>query len=334
MTEPRDHDGLDDETSDPRLSETAQEWVVRLVSGQITAEELNRLKGWLVEDPSHQRAFERERKVWQQLDQLKSTSAVLANGDHWDAKQPTVVPRPARRYALVGGFAAACLAFVVLYQDIRTFLLADYQTGVGLQQVVTLPDGGLAHLNTDTAIAVDYSDQQRGIHLLRGEALFEVVPDPQRPFRVRAQDGTTQAVGTAFVVRAEDRQTRVTVVEGTVSIVAGADGQSGSSVIVHRDQQTLYRPGETPQHARAADGASAKAWSKGIIAIEGQSFVHAMAELDRYRPGRIIVLADLSRTKSVSGRFALQNVDDAITALAQIQGLRVVHVTDYLVFIL
>ncbi|MFY4728861.1 FecR family protein [Nitrospira sp. BLG_2] len=242
--------------------------------------------------------------------------------------------RHAGRYALVGGLVAACLAVVVLYQDIRTVLFADHYTAVGCQQVVTLPDGGVAYLNTETAIAVDYSERERRIHLLRGEALFEVVSNPARPFRVLAQEGTTQAVGTAFVVRAENKQTRVTVVEGTVGVVAGADAHARPPMLVQKDQQTVYRSGEAPQHVRPANGASAKAWSKGIIVIEGQPFAHAMAEIDRYRPGRIIVLADRSRTKPVSGRFALQNLDDAIAALTKIQGLRVMQVTDYLVFIL
>ncbi|MGC4098068.1 MAG: FecR domain-containing protein [Nitrospira sp.] len=334
MTQPIDHGDFKGGQSESGLSEIAQEWIVRLVSGQITEEEIHRLKVWLAEDPSHQRAFERERKVWQELSRLEGVSAALALEGDQSFKQPLAVRRRARWFALVGAGIAACLAVVVLYQDIRTFLLADYQTGVGLQRVVTLPDGGVVYLNTDTAIAVDYSEQERGIHLLRGEALFEVVSNPQRPFRVQAQKGMTQAVGTVFVVRAEDQQTRVTVVEGTVGIAAGTEAQAGQSVLVHRDQQTVYRPGETPQNVRTVDGASAKAWSKGMIVIDGQPFAHAMAELDRYRPGRILVLADLSRTKPVSGRFALQNVDDAIAALAQIQGLNVVHMTDYFVVIL
>ncbi|BCA57177.1 hypothetical protein W02_43170 [Nitrospira sp. KM1] len=272
--------------------------------------------------------------VWQQLDQLEAASAALVKEDGWNPDQPSGVQRHARHYALAGGLAAACLAFIILYQDIRTFLLADYRTGVGHQQVITLPDGGVAHLNTDTAIAVDYSEHERRIRLLRGEALFEVVSNAQQPFRVLSQQGMTQAVGTAFVVRAEDQQTRVTVTEGRVSVFAGTDAQAGQPVAVLKDQQTVYRPGKPPHNPRTTDGVSATSWSKGIIVIEGQSFADAMAELDRYRPGRIVVLADRSRTKSVSGRFTLQSVDDAIAALAKIQGLRVVYITDYLVLIL
>ncbi|SLM48871.1 putative iron acquisition-like protein [Nitrospira japonica] len=333
MADQIDQDNTGD-THASGVSDIAQEWIVRLVSGRITAEELRLLKAWLAEQPSHQRAFDRERTVWQQLDQLQHVSAALLEEDRRTPEPPARLRRHGRRYALVGGLAAACLAFIVLYQDIRAFLLADHHTGVGHVQVVTLPDGGLAHLNSDTAIAVSYTDHERRVDLLRGEALFEVVSNPQRPFRVAAQDGVTQAVGTAFVVRADPQQTRITVVEGTVGVFAGTDVQTGQQVIVRKDQHTVYRPGETPQDARPADGGSAKAWSQGIIAIEGQPFAQAMAELDRYRPGRIVVLADRSRTKPVSGRFKIQKVDDAISALAKLQGLQVVHVAGYFVFIL
>lgn len=336
MGEPTDHDDARFAQPDESVSSLAREWVIRLASGRITDEEMGRFKSWLAASPTHRAAFDRERTFWRQLDQLEGVR------DEWTvdsvrqgSEQTRSSLRPVRRAALVGGGVAACIALLVLYQDIRLFLLSDYRTAVGQQQVVTLPDGSVAHLNTDSALAVTYTGEERRIDLLRGEAFFTVRPDPRKPFRVLAQGGVTQAVGTAFVVQAHEQQTRVTVAEGTVevSVVVGGRG-TGSSVLVRKDEQTAYRFGEPPQAVASHDSHVATDWTRGAIVIDGQPFAQAMAELDRYRPGRIVVFADASRTKPVSGRFTPAGIDDALTALAATQGLSVIRVTNYLVVVL
>jgi transmembrane sensor len=182
---------------------------------------------------------------------------------------------------------------------------------------------------------VSYTADERRIELLRGEALFDVVPDRQKPFRVLAQGGVTQAVGTAFAVHAQDRQTQVVVTKGTVAVSTAMEGpERGSTVTVQKNQQTIYRQDRTPSAVQAVEGDSLVAWARGSIVIERQPFARAMAELNRYRSGRIVVLADLSRTKPVSGRFTIAGIDDAIVALASTQHLKVLRITDYLILIL
>jgi len=337
MSDSTDYDNPGSE-NEKRISLTAREWVIRLASGEISGDELHQFKSWLAEDPSHQEAFDRERLFWQQLDRLEDSQS-------WDQDDPQQWTQPyqdqslaRRRFSrtvVLSGLTAACLALVFLYPAIKMFLLADYHTSVGEQTMVTLPDGGTAYLNTDSAIALTYAGDERRIDLLRGEAFFEVVPNKQKPFRVIAQDGVTEAVGTAFVVRAEEQQTSVTVTEGTVTVSSAPNGQGISqSIAVHAGERTIYHQGEAPQLVETIDRDVATAWVEGTIVIEGQPFEHAIAEIDRYRPGRIVVLADLSHAKPVSGRFTLDGIDEAIGAFAATQGFTVLRVTDYLVFIL
>lgn len=318
-------------TTDKELSCIARDWVIRLASGHITEAELQRFKRWLGESSLHQRSFDHERTFWQQLEPLRGVTPAGHSVESFSS------PRPRRyhRRVVIGGAIAAGLAGILFYQDIRLFFSADHRTATGQQQIVTLPDGGLAHLNTDTAIAVMYSERERRIELLKGEAFFEVVPNTQAPFRVLTQGGFTQAVGTAFAVHAHERQATVTVTEGIVDVATRVvDADQPASVTVRKDQQTSYRVGEAPRSATAIDSRSAIAWTRGGIVIDKKPFPEAMAELDRYRPGRIVVLGDLSRTKPVSGRFTLEGIDDAITALAKTQGLTVVRLTPYFVLIL
>jgi len=320
-------------SADEQLSRIARDWVLRLASGHLTKNELWQFKQWLAEHPTHQRTFEDERAFWQGLEPLKT---VIPANHGTEQLAPVRKQRLRHHWRLViSGAVAAGLAGVLFYHDIRLFFSADHRTATGQQRIVQLPDGGLAHLNTDTAIAVSYTARERRIELLKGEAFFEVVPNKQAPFRVLTEGGVAQAVGTAFAVHSHGRQATVTVTEGIVDVATqGVDADKPASITVHKDQQTSYRVGKAPHLATTIDSRSAVAWTRGGILIDKKPFPEAMAELDRYRPGRIIVLADSSRTKPVSGRFTLQGLDDAVTALARTQGLTVVRLTPYLVLIL
>jgi transmembrane sensor len=122
-------------------------------------------------------------------------------------QRPTAAHHPAsdRRWPRALTWAAslaiaACIILIFVFApDLRTVIQADYRTGVGQRVTITLPDGSVAQLNTDTAIAVKYSAQLRLVRLLRGEAAFQVRPDPEVRFRVAAHRGFAEAVGTTFL---------------------------------------------------------------------------------------------------------------------------------------
>ncbi|NWO96327.1 FecR domain-containing protein, partial [Escherichia coli] len=72
-------------------------------------------------------------------------------------------------------------------------------------------------LNTATQVELDFDREARRVALLNGEAQFDVVKDPARPFIVTAGDVTVRAVGTRFSVwRLGEDRTRVVVAEGIV----------------------------------------------------------------------------------------------------------------------
>ena len=47
-----------------------------------------------------------------------------------------------------------------------------YRTAVGERSTVTLPDGSVVTLNTDTVLRVAFSDQARGVRLVRGKCIY------------------------------------------------------------------------------------------------------------------------------------------------------------------
>jgi len=321
------------------IDEAAQDWFLRLSEPEVPPAERQRFEAWCVADPRHRAAYEEVRALWAGIDALEPAFAPTRH-----APTPAARPRrlfwPRPRLAL-GAALAACLLFFVLMPSVShlpTRLLADHSTATGDRRTATLPDGSVVTLNTDSAIDVDYRGERRVVKLLHGEAHFEVAKDAQRPFQVLAVGGRTTAVGTAFAVRdSDDGTATVTVTEGIVSVESPdasstvVEGQGGTRVAA--GQQVRYRRGAPPDAVHGVDASAVVAWRQGAIVIRDRPLAEALAEIGRYRTGRIVLLGDASRYGRVTARLALADLDGGIDALAATHGLSVTRVTGYLMIV-
>ena len=317
----------DDPTPDAAApGEAARNWVTRLASGDMDDAEMARFKAWLAADPGHRRAFDEARALWQRAGAVEDVFTISHRPWH---------RRAAIRAGLAVGALAASLALVVGFDDMTSSLRADYATAAGAQRSVTLADGSTVHLNTDSAIALRFTEGERRVELLRGEALFDVARDSERPFRVLAQGGVTQAIGTAFVVRDEGERVVVSVTAGHVAVTSPeADAAPTTATLAAKaGERVAYRHSEAPQFVGAVAPADAAPWRDGRLVMEGVPLANAIAELDRYKPGRILLLGDPSRYRPVSGVFALDQLGQALDGLAATHNLQVIHLTEYLLIL-
>ncbi|MFN7120120.1 MAG: FecR family protein, partial [Saprospiraceae bacterium] len=90
-------------------------------------------------------------------------------------------------------------------------------------QKITLPDGSLVVLKPESSLVYneDFNKSKREVHL-RGEAFFDVVKNPAKPFIVHAGEVVAEVVGTSFSIKnAEDsKNVEVDVISGKVSVYA------------------------------------------------------------------------------------------------------------------
>ncbi|MCO5145696.1 MAG: FecR domain-containing protein [Aquamicrobium sp.] len=321
------HDG--DDHGEPhgkhRVALDARDWIVRLTSGNVSAAELERFKAWRDQSQQHRRAFERERAFWRQLQALDGKS------DGMPPFRPLPGARRApvgRRAFLIGGgaVAASAAAAIVAMPRLGVWWNADFTTAVGEQARIDLPDGSVATLNTDSAIAVDFTPQLRLVTLLKGEAEFGVRPDASSLFRVAALGGNSDALGTTFAVKALEDVATVTVREGHVRVAGPASptdigGLAAGGIDLAANEQTTYGAGEPPLPASAVDIEAVMAWRDGRVIFEGRPFAAAMAELGRYVPERIVLAPGVRPDVPVSAIFSTANALDAVQALAKTQGL-------------
>ncbi len=78
------------------------------------------------------------------------------------------------------------------------------------------------------------------------------------------------------------------------------------------------------------NGDDALAWRNGKVVFTDRPLADALAELERYHRGRILLLGAGRAYQSISGVIDLDKLDEGIAALAATHGLTVVHLTPYL----
>ena len=339
------------------IDNAAQDWFLLMTSGAPTNEDRARFATWRQADPRHQAAYNELCAIWTGIDDL--CDAFAPPGTASPSRTPEIGesgPAPGRRDAPVrtgsnGGFGlnrrralwgslvAACVALVIVTMpDVLVRLAADHRTGVGEQARVDLPDGSIAWLNTNTAIAVAYAGEHRHVSLLRGEAQFGVAQDAARPFSVMARAGVSTALGTVFSVRDDGAGAVVTVSEGTVTVASPVEdgntpSQGTETARLNVDEQVRYREGAPPGPVRPADARSATAWRQGYVALNGMPLATALSEIDRYRRGRIVLLADTAGLEPVTARLSIAEIEDGLDALAATNGLTVTRLMGYLAIV-
>jgi transmembrane sensor len=217
-------------------------------------------------------------------------------------------------------------------------------TRLGEQKPALLTDLSKVLLNTDSQLEVDYSAKQRRIHLLKGEAYFEVKHDVTRPFLVYAGRNIVRAVGTAFTVRLNKAGVEVIVTQGNVKLSSLEDGTATpakdlpSSAIRVADvaagqRAVISEQVESIQPIAPIDIERKLSWREGVLAFSGEPLEQVVAEVRRYTPVTIVISDPAIRNLRIGGYFKVGETDAMLQALETSFGIRINRVNDHLVYL-
>jgi len=207
----------------PDIVTEACAWIAQLETGDLTTADLEAFREWIGRSPRHASEIKRLAILSEQLNTLTDLAEPMREAT---ASYQPIVSKRANRWGWLSiesvgaAFAAVMLAVTVV---LTSSLLSTNEpimlaTPVGGYLEQELSDGSVVKLNTDSQIEVLFDRERRRITLHKGEVLFDVAHNPQRPFLVRAGDREVQAVGTVFVVRLQQQKFEVVVTEGVVKV--------------------------------------------------------------------------------------------------------------------
>ena len=217
--------------------------------------------------------------------QQTATHVALNSASHPKTTPPRLAMLRTLAATLVIGVGAATTGYITTH-DPNT-----YRSAIGGTKVVSLPDGSKVTLNTNSAIHVALTPNERRIDLDRGEAFFEVAKDPRRPFVVITASKRIVAVGTKFSVFRGDLDTRVVVTEGQVKV---EEVQSGGKVgsVTQLPAGSIAQAGSAGvlvRHSSVAEAETYTSWRSGYIALHDTELTDAVEEFNRYNQKQLVI---------------------------------------------
>ncbi len=308
------------------LKDESFAWVNRLLSGTMTSDEAEALTAWRAQSPRHESAFAEAIGF-----QRAVRRAVTA--DRAALPSPVMRPRapaPGRvtRRALVGGAMAASAAGYMVARPPEGLwpswsdLTADYRTTAGQQSKVAAAPGVLMELNTRTSIArLAAGRSATAVELVSGEAALSVHRTSGQPFAMVANGARTLVSEGALNIR-HDR--------GDGGVVCVTCLQGGAE-LVHPDGRLQLAAGQQVTYTakrldpvRTTDLTLVSAWRNGLLIFRDTPLQQVVNELNRYRPGKIVLVDAALARRPVYGIFQIHQIGRAVKQVQDLTGARAV----------
>jgi len=306
-------------TERERAKEQAAEWLAKLNTRSVTTAELEAFYAWRKEG-EHAEAYAHAEAIWRQSRTLGDDPDIAAA-----VRDALGRPRlgraswsPSRRMVLAGA------GMIPIAAGATWFLLSrgrSYETRVGEQLLVSLADGSRVRLNTDSRLQVhaDHDGGGRRVTLDRGQAFFEVKPDPARPFEVHSEFASVRAMGTKFDVHLAARQVQVVLAEGSVLV---DPGQGISPTPLRVPGESAIVGGQGQLKTARVDLEAATCWTLGRMVFHATPLAAAIAEANRYSTVPIELEDETLARAKVDGTFETGDMDSFLAAVSALFSLK------------
>ena len=355
-----------------QITDEAANWAIWLDNGPLTASQNKELATWLLESPAHVEELLLSAAIFSGLEDVDPQKTISID-DLLKTSAPNVIPmiepiigdagasnrsiniglpekktntRSRKVLTAVLGIAATFLLVIsgVGLWSNQTPLSATSQsviafnTQLGEQRSMTLEDGSIVHVNTQSEIKISFAKDQRLVTLISGEALFEVAHNPSRPFRVIAGDTIAEAIGTTFNVYRNDNGTNVAVIEGRVAVETNNklieksshinnDALKNSDLPVSinhlEDGRLLLDAGQSAKvltqdkvvEISMANIDTVSSWRTRKLVFDSEKLGTIIREFNRYNRTQIVITDKELAEIEFSGRFAADDPQSLIAFL-------------------
>ncbi len=310
----------------------AAQWLLALEEEPDDTALRDRFEAWLAGSPANRAAWASTAEV----DDMIGSAEYAGHRSRRESQKVEATHlfsrlRTTRRRAgltLATAAIAACIAWFVL-PGIVLRLQADHLTATAETRSLSLEDGSTVALAPESAIEV-MQGPGRTVRLLKGEALFQVTRNPDRPFRVLANGVETTVLGTEFDVRLLDNGAFVMVREGMVRV-----DRSGGAAVSERLQagDWLSVAAAARVERGAVPPAEVAAWQGARIIARDRSIADVAQEIGRSFPGVIVMPSESFGRQRITGVYNLSDPVAALRAAAAVHGGTVRQVSPWLLIV-
>ncbi len=220
-----------------------------------------------------------------------------------------------------------------------TILPAKEEIGIvstqnGARTKLMLPDGSGVWLNAGSKLNYKktFDDKIREVELT-GEAFFDVVKDPERPFIIHTSKMDVKVLGTQFNVKAYelDKNFETSLVKGSVEISVLADPEKkyllkpNQKLVLAKDMVASGIAGEKNNVAGVQireltylAGTNAdieSSWTRNILSFEDEPFSEVAKKMERWYDVKFEFKDKRWENEYLKGSFEKESLDQAMNAL-------------------
>ncbi|MES2780870.1 MAG: FecR domain-containing protein [Bacteroidota bacterium] len=254
--------------------------ITRVLANEASMEEQQQLELWRRQDARNELQYTEMLHIWNNAAPADVDTAMA-----WEKFSNKLEQEP-KRFKLNSLLRIA--AAVILVSGLGLYLGskmggASYetiQTASNQVKEITLPDGSIAWLNQGSSLTYEksFKGEMRSV-TLDGEAFFEVVKNPEKPFVITSDQSVTRVLGTSFNLNTrKGSEALLTVVTGKVSFMASSTKEE---VIVMADESAII---DQLGHAikDVKEDKNALSWKTNTLSFNDASLEEVFKSLDHY----------------------------------------------------
>ncbi len=156
-----------------------------------------------------------------------------------------------------------------------------YSSEKGSVSTIKMEDGSSIWLSSGTNLVLDKKASGEMVAQLDGEAYFDLIPDPQRNFKVDLGNFQVRDIGTSFNIRAYQSEQLIatTLVKGSIDLVK----TSGESILtVKPGEMVKYDKTQKEMIVSQQDPSIVTAWKDGKFVFINQPLSAICKELENW----------------------------------------------------
>lgn len=271
--------------------------------------------------------------------------------DHYinsEANLPETPPKKAKHLLLYGAVLIVLISVGIFFynrQPQKEQSVAgvpaknEITTKYGSKTSLVLPDGSKVWLNAGSKLTYDknYASTLREVSLV-GEAYFDVVKDPRKPFIIHTSKMDIKVLGTAFNVKCypDEKHTETSLVRGSIEVTLK---DRTDKIILKPNEKLVITDNESDHEKKLiAEGKKVEtqepmialshltrepvnneiietSWVENKLVFNSETFEEIVKKMERWYGVEINLTNEKIKKKRFTGTFENETIDQALSAM-------------------
>ncbi len=306
------------------------------LNGDLTPDKRKEVEKWIRNNPEH---FDKIKRIWENSKaNVKNKKPNLKSA--WDIINPENNSTIASQAELKFTFhkklqkIAAILIICIAVGSIGYFAINKINNTKWIEFAskntknveVVLADGTKLWLNKESSVRYPkkFKSKTREI-ILKGEALFKVATDTNKPFLIHAGSIITRVLGTSFTINAIDTAKDITISVITGKVAFYNKNDEKQQVILTKGEKGTYTAKEKQITKSKNHDLNFMAWKTGILTFNNSSLPEVCKALNNYYDTLIFVRQPELVNQSWTARFQNKELHEILSILEITFGLTCKH---------